>query len=70
MLSVVSPTATLVTMTISIVLFRETATLAHTIQQCDRQPTDASGAGQCVHAGLMHANTLRFDKLKYRDIVY
>ena len=59
MQSVVSPSATPVTMLMSTVLFLVTAIFAHTILKYARQLIDALNAGLCALEGLMHMSILR-----------
>ena len=59
MQSVVSPTATPVTMLMSTALFLVTVILAHIILKYVRQSTDALNVGLYVLEGLMQISTLR-----------
>ena len=59
MQSVASPSATPVTMPMSIVLFLVTAILAHIILKYVRQLIDALNAGLCALEGLMQMSILR-----------
>ena len=60
MQSVVSPTATLATMLMSIGHFLETVTHVHTILKYIKQSTSASNVGLCAPVELMAKNTPRW----------
>ena len=59
MQSVASPTATPVTMLMTIVHFLVTVILVRIILKYVRQSTDALDVGLCVHAGLIQISILR-----------